>query len=101
MPGELCIEMFFADWTFVSKVQSANCINYIKTKLFRLLVGIQKQTQHTTQKAFWFVPLQDFTNKSDIDLSKSISEIDKQLYKKYNLSQEEIDFIETKVKPMD
>lgn len=41
------------------------------------------------------------TAKTDIDWSKSISEIDKQLYKKYNLSQEEIDFIETKVKPME
>lgn len=39
--------------------------------------------------------------KSDIDWSKSISEIDKQLYKKYNLTQEEIDFIESKVKPME
>ena len=100
-PGELCTETFLQIGPFETKAQSANCINYIKTKFFRLLVGIQKQTQHTTQKAYRFVPLQDFTEKSDIDWSKSVPEIDKQLYKKYNLTQEEIDFIESKVKPME
>lgn len=47
-----------------------------------------------------FVPLQDFTPSSDIDWSKSIHEIDLQLYKKYGLNQEEIDFIEKNVKEM-
>ena len=46
-------------------------------------------------------PLQDFTENSDIDWSKSISEIDQQLYKKYNLTEEEIAFIETHVREMD
>lgn len=45
--------------------------------------------------------MQDFTENSDIDWSKSIFEIDKQLYEKYNLSDEEIEFIETKVKSME
>ena len=46
------------------------------------------------------IPLQDFSSKSDIDWSKSISDIDKQLYKKYRLSKEEIEFIENNVKEM-
>lgn len=46
-------------------------------------------------------PLQDFTENSDIDWSKPVSEIDQQLYAKYGLTQEEIDFIETHVKEMD
>ena len=46
------------------------------------------------------VPLQDFTSNSDIDWTKSIHEIDEQLYRKYNLSKDEIEFIETKVKEM-
>ena len=100
-PGELCTETFLQIGPFDTNIQSVNCIKYIKTKFFRLLVGIQKQTQHTTQKAYRFVPLQDFTEKSDIDWSKSIPEIDEQLYKKYNLTKEEIDFIESKVKPME
>lgn len=52
-------------------------------------------------KAYSFVPLQDFTEKSDIDWSKSVAEIDRQLYKKYNLSDEEITFIESMIKPME
>ncbi|WP_323586392.1 hypothetical protein [Aliarcobacter butzleri] len=46
------------------------------------------------------MPLQDFTPDSDIDWTKSISEIDQQLYKKYDLSDEEIAFIEEMIKPM-
>ena len=46
------------------------------------------------------IPLQDFTNHSDIDWSKSIHEIDQQLYRKYGLDEKEIDFIETHVKEM-
>ncbi|MBP5620848.1 MAG: hypothetical protein J6X44_02405 [Thermoguttaceae bacterium] len=54
-----------------------------------------------TNKDVWlYVPLQDFTSNSDVDWTKSIAEIDQQLYKKYGLSQEEIDFIETHVKEM-
>ncbi len=47
-----------------------------------------------------YVPLQDFTSASDIDWSKSVPEIDQQFYKKYSLSPEEIEFIETHVKEM-
>lgn len=49
---------------------------------------------------FRFVPIQDFTEGSDIDWSKSVAEIDAQLYAKYNLSDEEIAFIESMIKPM-
>jgi hypothetical protein len=46
------------------------------------------------------VPVQDFTSTSDIDWSKPIPEIDQQLYEKYGLTDEEIDFIESHVKEM-
>jgi hypothetical protein len=62
--------------------------------------GLSKASQDATSKTYKFVPLQDFTSKSDIDWNKSISEIDNQLYKKYNLEKEEIDFIEEMIKPM-
>ena len=74
---------------------------YIKTKLFRALLGVKKVTQDTPKSVWDMIPLQDFTENSDIDWSKSITEIDCQLYKKYRLSQEEIDFIETNVKEME
>ena len=60
-----------------------------------------KKTQHNSAPTWAYVPLQDFTPASDIDWSQSISAIDRQLYRKYNLSEEEIEFIETHVKPMD
>lgn len=100
-PGELCTETFLQIGPFDTKIEATNCFRYIYTKFFRALVGIAKQTQHTTQKVYRFVPMQDFSEKSDIDWSKPIAEIDKQLYAKYNLSQEEIDFIESMIKPME
>jgi len=54
-----------------------------------------------TREKWKKVPIQDFTPNSDINWNKSISEIDQQLYVKYGLSQDEIDFIEDKVRPME
>ena len=64
------------------------------------MLGILKVTQNNAKPAWAYVPLQDFTPASDIDWSKSIHEIDLQLYKKYGLSDDEINFIETHVKEM-
>ena len=65
------------------------------------MLGVLKITQDNTRDKWAKVPLQDFTSSSDIDWTQSVVEIDAQLYKKYGLSQEEIDFIESKVKAMD
>lgn len=84
-----------------SNIENAkNLTKYLKTKFARALLGALKVTQHANAAVWKFVPLQDFVFDSDIDWSKSISEIDKQLYAKYGLSQEEIDFIESHVKEM-
>lgn len=75
---------------------------YICSKFARACLGILKVTQDNPPEKWKYVPLQDFTEKSDIDWNKaSIHEIDEQLYKTYNLSQEEIEFIETNVKEME
>lgn len=74
---------------------------YIKTRFLRILVSAMKITQSAPQRVYKFVPLQDFTAQSDIDWSKSIPEIDQQLYAKYNLSEDEISFIEKMIKPME
>ncbi len=74
---------------------------YIKTKFFRALLSVLKITQDIVPSKFKYVPNQDLTANSDIDWSKSIHEIDLQLYQKYELSQEEVDFIETNAKEMD
>ena len=65
------------------------------------MLGVLKATQDNNKEVWRYVPLQVFTSKSDIDWTKSISEIDAQLYKKYGLSDEEIQFIESMIKPME
>ena len=65
------------------------------------MLGTLKVTQHNPKETWANVPLQDFTEKSDIDWSDSIEGIDRQLYKKYGLTKEEIDFIESMIKPME
>lgn len=64
------------------------------------MLGILKITQDNPRPKWKYVPLQDFTPSSDIDWSKSVVEIDRQLYAKYGLSDEEINFIESHVKEM-
>jgi hypothetical protein len=76
------------------------CLNYIKTKLARTMLGVLKVTQHNPASTWKYVPLQDFTSASDIDWSGPIPQIDQQLYAKYGLDPDEIAFIEAKVKPI-
>lgn len=73
---------------------------YVKTKFVRVLLGILKITQHNTPEKWKYVPIQNFTSSSDIDWSQSISNIDRQLYIKYNFDEDEINFIESHVKEM-
>lgn len=91
---------FLGIGAFDSKEEAENALKYVRTKFARTMLGILKITQDNPIETWRLVPLQDFTTKSDIDWSQSIPEIDKQLYKKYNLSPEEIAFIESKVREM-
>ena len=65
------------------------------------MLGVKKATQDNPRSVWSLIPLQDFTTNSDINWSKSIHEIDLQLYKKYGLTDDEINFIETHVKEME
>ena len=85
---------------FASDEEAINFTKYIRTRFLRVLVSAKKITQHATNRVYSYVPLQDFTNQSNIDWNKSIHEIDQQLYAKYNLSEDEIEFIEKMIKPM-
>lgn len=76
-------------------------MKYIKTRFVRTLLGILKVTQDNPPEKWRYVPLQDFTSKSDINWSGTVEEIDRQLYKKYKLTKAEIKFIETHVKAME
>ena len=94
-------QSFIGFGCFKDKQAAESLMKYIKTKFARTLLGILKITQHNHADTWKFVPLQDFTYNSDINWGASIKDIDRQLYKKYKLSADEIDFIETHVKEMD
>ena len=94
-------QSFISFGKFRTRAEAECCMKYIKSKFTRALLGTLKITQDNNRETWSNVPIQDFTLGSDIDWSQSIKNIDQQLYKKYNLSQEEIDFIESKVRAMD
>ena len=95
-------ETFISFGTFETREEAENLLKYIKTKFARTMLGVRKVTQGNKNTYVWgLVPLQNFTPQSDINWSKSIAEIDQQLYKKYGLSEKEIAFIETKVRAME
>lgn len=94
-------DTFLTIGAFDTEFEAKNCLKYIKTKFARSCLGALKITQHNPREKWKFVPLQDFSKNSAIDFCKSIAEIDAQLYAKYNLSKDEINFINSKVKAMD
>ena len=91
---------FIGIGAFDTEYEANACLKYIKGKFARACLGILKITQMNNKDVWKYVPLQDFTPNSDIDWSKSVHEIDLQLYRKYGLDENEIDFIESHVKEM-
>ena len=83
-----------------TKNEAEALLKYVKSKFMRTMLGVLKVTQDNNKSVWKYVPLQDFTAHSDIDWSKSVAEIDRQLYHKYDLTADEIEFIETHVKEM-
>ena len=89
-PGSACSETYLVIGPFDSRNIAENTLSYMTTKFFRFLVLLLKNTQHATRSVYQLVPFQDFTRSwSDSDL-----------YAKYNLDSDEIEFIESMIKPM-
>ncbi len=94
-------DTFLSIGKFDNETEAEACLKYIKTKFARTMLGTLKVTQNGPSSTYANVPLQDFTNNSDIDWSQSVADIDRQLYRKYGLSEEEQQFIESMIKPME
>lgn len=94
-------QSFISIGAFTVCKEAESCLKYIKTRFARTLLGVLKVTQHNHKDTWRYVPLQDFTSNSDIDWTKSVKEIDEQLYKKYSLDENEIRFIEENVRAME
>ena len=86
-----CTETYLYIGPFVSSEETDNVISYIQTKFFRFLVMLKKSSQHAAASVYSFVPVQDFSKPWT----------DAELYAKYNLTEEEIAFIESMIKPME
>lgn len=89
--GTCCTETYIVIGPFKSEQRTRNVLSYIKTRFFRFLVSLKKISQDATQKVYQFVPLQDFSKPWT----------DEELYAKYGLTQEEIAFIESMIRPME
>lgn len=90
-PNSCCTETYLLVGPFEDESSVFNVISYMATKFFRFMVMLKKQTQNGTRQVYQFVPMQDFSKPWT----------DEELYEKYKLSDEEIDFIESMIKPMD
>ena len=94
-------DTFISIGAFDTYPEAEACLKYVKTRFARTMLGILKATQHNPKDTWRLVPLQDFSQNSDIDWNQSVADIDQQLYRKYGLEPEEIAFIEEKVRPME
>ena len=101
IPKDVCTHSYFVIGSFDNETEAINTLIYLKTKFVRFIVSITLSAVNLSKLVFFNVPLQDFTPQSDIDWSKSIPEIDAQLYRKYGLERDEIEFIERMIKPME
>lgn len=99
-PNQGYTQTYIGVGNFNTRQEAEHLAKYIKTKFLRTMLGVLKITQHNDIGTWRYVPLQDFTPSSDIDWTKSIPEIDRQLYAKYGLDEAEIAFIESHVKEM-
>ncbi len=92
-PGSICSQTYLVigynkEYT---KTECENIVSYVKTRFFRYMVSIKKNTQHAPNSVYQFVPLQDFSHPWT----------DEMLYEKYGLTDEEIAFIESMIRPME
>ena len=94
-------QTFLSIGAFATQNEAENTLKYVKSKFARALLGVLKVTQHNPPEKWKYVPIQDFTEASDINWDTTVHEIDLQLYKKYGLDKQEIDFIETRVRAME
>lgn len=90
-PNSCCTETYIILGGFDDEQQAKNLISYINTRFFHFLLTLKKNTQHATSKTYGLIPVQDYSQHWT----------DEKLYQKYGLTQEEIDFIESMIRPME
>lgn len=101
-PGSICTEAYICVGSkdIINENDAKSMCRYLMTKFARFLHKQGKASHDASKKTYRFIPLQDFTSNSDIDWTKSIDEIDEQLFNKYNLTKEERNHIKSSIKDM-
>lgn len=89
-PNEICTATFLSIGSFTSESEQANCYSYMQTKFFKFLLLLIRGSMNVSQESFALVPLQDFSQAWS----------DEMLYKKYGISDDEIAYIESRIKGM-
>ena len=89
--GEVVTETYIIPFVDESKDKVVCCANYVRTKFVRFMISLTLSSMHIAHKNFSFVPIQDFTEPWT----------DEKLYAKYGLTEDEIAFIESMIRPMD
>lgn len=100
-PGTGHTDTFISIGHFDTKTEATACLKFICTKFCRALLGTLKATQHNPSDTWANIPLLDFQENGQIDWTMPVPEIDKTLYKIYGLSDTEIQFLESTIKPME
>ena len=90
-PNSVCTETYLVIKDVDSRIEAENLVSYIKTRFFRFMMSLVKNTQNISKASYTFVPLQDFSHPWT----------DEMLYGKYKLSSDEIAFIESMIRPME
>lgn len=90
-PKTICTETYLVIGAYKNQSQATNLVGYMKTRFFRFLVGQFMYSHHITKDAYSFVPV----------LNMETEWTDEKLYKKYDLTKDEISFIESKIRPME
>lgn len=90
-PGTCCTETFIVMGPFQTEAEAKNVISYLQTKFVRFLIMLRKASQHTLRIVYKYVPMQDFTKPWT----------DAELYEKYGITEDEIAFIDSMIRPME
>jgi site-specific DNA-methyltransferase (adenine-specific) len=90
-PMSCCTETYLVVGIYRNRILAENMVTYMQTRFFRFMMSLIKNTQNIARGVFAFVPTQDF----------SVSWTDEKLFKKYGITEKEIEFIDSLIRPMD
>ena len=96
-PYSCCTDSLIPIGKFDNIDEAINLQSYLKTRFVRFMISILKVSQNVYQNVYQFVPMQNFKNNSDINWKTGLDDLDEQLYKKYNFTDEQINWIMSKV----